>query len=465
MKLYDLSPTEENLKRTYREDSIGRNNSLFHFIRLLNTIESGFSIALDGHWGSGKTFFVKQAKMVLEANNEFTETMSLEAKQQIKEKQYSFFDEDETLIPQVCVYYDAWENDSDEDPILSLVYTIMQTVTSNFSFKDRKYFDAGIELLKGFVKRPFEQMSGVDLEKVIEDLKGDDSLETLRMSKKKDQRINEFLDSLLPERGDRLVIFVDELDRCSPEYAVKLLERIKHYFSNEKITFVFSINKIELQHTIKKHYGSSFDGYRYLDRFFDYSVELPPANIEKYYSQIGFESNEHIWEIVCKECGNTYNMQLRELSHYLYSCKITIGNYLNRRNNEGRHFLYDEYYYCLMCVVPIMLALKLVDGNRYKDFINGSDAEPLLRISDYLSPGFFQNLLNPGEQFSNDNFKSEENKVSVREKLNSVYEALFKTEYNYSKSSLRVGRAEFSKKTQDLIKQIISSLSDYAKLD
>ena len=49
------------------------------------------------------------------------------------------------------------------------------------------------------------------------------------------------------KKGNRLIIMVDELDRCKPSYAVKLLERIKHYFTNDRITFVFSVNTYELE--------------------------------------------------------------------------------------------------------------------------------------------------------------------------------------------------------------------------
>lgn len=92
-------------------------------------------------------------------------------------------------------------------------------------------------------------------------------------------QIEELLASLLAERGNRLVIFIDELDRCKPTFAIQLLERIKHYFSNDQITFVFSVNTTELQHTIKQYYGTDFNATRYLDRFFDFRIDLPPANM------------------------------------------------------------------------------------------------------------------------------------------------------------------------------------------
>ena len=72
MKAYDLKPTYENLLNTFLNDSIDRRNDMFHFIEVLNEIEGSFSIALDGNWGSGKTFFIKQTKMVIDAYNNFT---------------------------------------------------------------------------------------------------------------------------------------------------------------------------------------------------------------------------------------------------------------------------------------------------------------------------------------------------------------------------------------------------------
>ena len=70
MKRHDLQPTDDNIRSTFYNDSIGRNEALVNFIRIIDSIDESYSIALDSYWGSGKTFFVKQVKMILDAITE-----------------------------------------------------------------------------------------------------------------------------------------------------------------------------------------------------------------------------------------------------------------------------------------------------------------------------------------------------------------------------------------------------------
>ena len=69
MKKLELSPTDDNIIATLKENIFGRNTELGYFLELLNHFEDAYSIAIDGKWGSGKTFFVKQAKLALETCN------------------------------------------------------------------------------------------------------------------------------------------------------------------------------------------------------------------------------------------------------------------------------------------------------------------------------------------------------------------------------------------------------------
>ena len=266
MKTMELQPTRENLIATLSEDLLDRNVSLYRFVSLLDHIEGCQSISIDAPWGAGKTFFIKQAKLVLDAFNSTVAFDSDEERNKITEAMTRFAnrsgENDKEFQPQVCVYYDAWSNDNDVDPLLSLVYSIVMELNPDYNFKQAP---GALKLIGALA----DLLTGKKVSDFIDALKsGEDALGEIKQQKSLQDMVSEFLESLMPERGNRLVIFIDELDRCKPSYAVRLLERVKHYFANERITFVFSVNKGELQHTVKRFYGYGFDAIRYLDRFF-----------------------------------------------------------------------------------------------------------------------------------------------------------------------------------------------------
>ena len=72
-----------------------------------------------------------------------------------------------------------------------------------------------------------------------------------------------------------LVILVDELDRCSPGYAVKMLQTLEHIFLTPNIVFAVAINRDQLAHSMRRFYGDHFDADNYLERFFDNVYQLP----------------------------------------------------------------------------------------------------------------------------------------------------------------------------------------------
>lgn len=72
-----------------------------------------------------------------------------------------------------------------------------------------------------------------------------------------------------------LFVFIDELDRCRPPYAIGLLERIKHLFDVDDIVFVFATDTVQLTRAITGFYGSDFNSHNYLHRFFSRTYNLP----------------------------------------------------------------------------------------------------------------------------------------------------------------------------------------------
>lgn len=164
MRSCELLPNFDNLFETFVDNAIGRNRDVWDFCRILDSIEGTYCIALDGQWGSGKTFFVKQAKMILDALNPNVknEEMGEEKEQQVQSVCNSLSGRHHVeMQPQVCVYYDAWKNDNDNDPILSIVYSILQASESSFQFpSESKFFDKAAAI--------FEFFSGKNIKDVVE---------------------------------------------------------------------------------------------------------------------------------------------------------------------------------------------------------------------------------------------------------------------------------------------------------
>lgn len=135
--------------------------------------------------------------------------------------------------------------------------------------------------------------SNGSIKELVENFKGKDITPEITTIENLKETLNLLLDKLLAERGEKLVIFADELDRCNPVYAIKILERIKHFFDHENIIFVFSVNVNELTNTISNYYGQNFASHRYLNKLFDVSIDMPQIDISKFMEYLGLHRNSY----------------------------------------------------------------------------------------------------------------------------------------------------------------------------
>lgn len=454
MKSLELKPTHENLLNTLLHDTIGRNKDIWMFVNIINSISDACSIALDGSWGSGKTFFVKQTKMLLDANNPFIKSMSEDDCETIKLA--CNFKQEIDFEPQVSVYYDAWENDNDSEPILSLIYSIVKSIDTDFAFSNNTTFiQKAAAVLEFFTDKNWQG--------VIDSFKGESPFEEIKKNKEIQSEIKEFLDTLLIERGNRLVVFIDELDRCKPSFAVKLLERIKHYFDNDRITFVFSINTLELQHTIKKHYGDNFDACKYLDRFFDLRVAVPKPDMSKFYNSIDFNNSNYVFDSMCDRIIEKYNFSLREIAKFIRLTKMAAYD----PTHESKKFDFSfpngrALRFGLMYIVPLMIGLNVHNRETYEQFISGKNYEPLLNLLSSEDTYFYREFLSENETFDED--ESGKTLVAFEDKLIAVYNALFATNYTGVNNSVNIGNYSFGKVTRETLFKTVSLLSTYTNL-
>ena len=133
MKNFEILPTEENLIMAIKENILKRNDALVYFYKLLLAQDNGIIIAIDGRWGSGKTFFVKQEMMLINAMNPGS---NIEQKMKEEIVNAVCMDVNEKENYDLAIYYDAWENDNDIDPIISLIYEISMQIGDKYMFED-----------------------------------------------------------------------------------------------------------------------------------------------------------------------------------------------------------------------------------------------------------------------------------------------------------------------------------------
>lgn len=249
---------------------------------VIETYSDGFVLAINNKWGTGKTTFIRMWEQDLKDNKFKT------------------------------IYFNAWENDFDDNPLTALLGEL-KSLSGKENANFNKVLKNAAIISKNIAPIVFKSLSkkylGVDTEEVVEGItKATTDIfenEVNEYSNKK-EGIKEFkanLQSYITDtwNGKPVVFFIDELDRCRPNYAVTVLEQIKHFFNIPNIVFVLSIDKQQLSYAIHGVYGSDkIDSNEYLRRFIDLEYSIPKPEMElffnhlyKYYCLDDFLSNQN----------------------------------------------------------------------------------------------------------------------------------------------------------------------------
>lgn len=116
VKRLEKVPTQDAIAESIEQNAAGRNEDLIGLVRILDSIEGPYSLLLDAQWGDGKTFFVKSLVEVLKVLNS-----NINNDQKITSSLKSVTDELKNVeTPFLPFYFNAWENDFEEDPISAL---------------------------------------------------------------------------------------------------------------------------------------------------------------------------------------------------------------------------------------------------------------------------------------------------------------------------------------------------------
>ena len=279
------------LEKTFdTHDEFNRKPIAENIIKLLTSPVDLSPMVIDGGWGTGKTEFCQKLVRLMQQHPNFQP-----------------------------VYIDAFRSDHSGEPLLALLAEIIKTCTPEDTdgqpSEKRKSFTNRIAKVAGFgIKTIFKAAMGHvlkqntdDLAEELQQIMNDDqearsvaetvtdtaniianhtidvTVEALLKEQIEAEKNLETLKSCMKELAEDkpIILFIDELDRCRPDYAVDMLEVIKHVFDIENVKVVLVTNTKQLCAAINHRYGAEVDAQKYLDKFLKYSFALPDKVLDQ----------------------------------------------------------------------------------------------------------------------------------------------------------------------------------------
>jgi len=270
IRLVPPEPEIELYKDGFGNDALGRERAGQELSNLLDMVEGRLVVAVDGKWGSGKTHFLKCWSGAYERAT--------------------------------VVYFDAFAHDHVSQPLPAMVSVMRNRFKET---GDAGWKEHGLDLLKSahMLTRPVirallaAQGAGavMDVAEAVaaamddRDGSGNGNFGQDEFWKDEAERLaamDDFRKALAgvvakDDGTQPLVIIVDELDRCRPDYALETLEVIKHLFAVDGVHFVLGVNLDALEHIVRAMYGRDFPARKYLNRFIQVVFNLPEeANVQ-----------------------------------------------------------------------------------------------------------------------------------------------------------------------------------------
>jgi len=286
------TPSTLDTVNPWSRDILGRKDVGDYLTPVIASIHQPYVVSIHSAYGTGKTFFIECWQQDLE-NKGFK-----------------------------TAYFNAWETDFSQDALSAFISSLRKRFAKDEGIKaklsDLAKKTGGFlrsKALPLITKSLIQKSLGDEALEAVSDLINLDengisdflcstATEALKAQEAADESMQEFrkylgdlienitnqdsssekINKLWANKEDqkKLIIFIDELDRCRPDYAVGVLECIKHFFSVEGIVFVLSIDDEQLKNAIASVYGPNLDGEGYLRRFIDWQFILPVPSAAKY---------------------------------------------------------------------------------------------------------------------------------------------------------------------------------------
>lgn len=249
-------------------------------IELLSANKKNTCFAISGTWGIGKSYVLDKL-----------------------EKQLLFRQNEKTALDKYFVFhFNCWEYDYYEEPLIAIVSSMLDDINTKeqlftetarehiFSaakFVFSKLYEGGSKWLESKIGfNPKDITDGLSeihngaVKEIDENHQFDKYLDFK-------QALSTLRDEIKEIASERTIIFVvDELDRCIPEYQIKVSERLHHIFNEiDNMQVILAVDKAQLERTIQKMFGEKVDTQKYLAKFIKFEIELDEGTYNKRFEE------------------------------------------------------------------------------------------------------------------------------------------------------------------------------------
>ncbi len=340
-------------------DKLSRECIANNLEKIIDSISTSMVLSIDSSWGKGKTTFINMWRKRMDQCEKYK-----------------------------TLYFNAWENDDCDDPLLAMISEMESTLLSRTDYDAiaqnlKKYatplLKSAIPSIIKIITRNVVDINGIK-ENVnsaeIVDLFGEVGKAGVSLYKEEKQAKQGFKKTLIEYQeteGKKVVFFIDELDRCRPTFAIETLEKIKHLFNIPNYIFILALDKEQLSYSVQTLYGQKMDAKNYLRRFIDLEYTLPEPNIDSYIDYLLGHYNlknqsTHYFQLSIKALAKNNQVTLREIDklfNYL-SIILPMSELFNDRN-------YNREYQLLFGVIYSFFPLMKIKSNElFYKFVNGT---------------------------------------------------------------------------------------------
>lgn len=207
-----------------RIDLLNRDSFVENVIKVVNQlsdIKKGCCFVIEGGWGIGKTFVIEGIE----------EKLKVIQSEETNNDRYFVF------------HYNCWQHDYYEEPAVAVISAMLTSIKEDEVLLNKEA-DNLVKAGYGFAKEKFKEIAGLyvenriginliswagDIDSKKQEAESDEwEFDRMFNFNQTIEKVRKKLQEIAEERT--IVLFVDELDRCIPQYAIKVLERLHHIF-------------------------------------------------------------------------------------------------------------------------------------------------------------------------------------------------------------------------------------------